>query len=288
MDDKVVCATELVTDARVSAEGLVGEAFVAALESERTSVVDAEALVIAEREAYRARASLIVDEAIADADRLLVNTRERAMAIEDQAQLAAAETLAGLEHQLTERQALVSGRIAALERDSSTFIERAEIEADDIRGQARAEAEAMLTAARAERDALLDGVASLRADATRRLEEALVVATERGAAAARSKAENRLADAHRELEDLETQRSAVSERIESAQHRNSEVCADITAAIVDQADIVAGAIAQDALHSSGLKPETYVGIQEILDGWEQAHASLDTAATSDVLEPATD
>lgn len=264
----------VVAEARLQAERALAAAIADAEQVEREAAAAAAASVAAEQDAYRVRAAGIMDEAVADAERLLAHARRQAAAIEARADAGSGDRLADLEREIVERQAMVCGRLAAAERSSTASFEQTEAHAASLREAARIEAEAIVVRARLECDALLAEAEQTRVDAEDRLAAALSVAAERGRSMAQSTAGADVADAQREAEKLEAEIVQYRELIEQVEADARTHAHEKAVVVVQQAKSIAATIAQDALHETGLRSETYVHIRAILDAWERTRAEL--------------
>ncbi len=228
-------ALVIVSGAEDTAVGLLAEAHAEATRIEQDAnqvVLDA---VESAREQYRAQATELTNQAIADALLLVANAEEQEQEILQRSQVktermitAAAWTIdekeTHAEEMLSAVTILADSRVAEAEKSAAAIVKQAktdaaaiqaqcEQEARDLHRSSQADADRLLTDAQAQADEIVASVDALKATAHTRLLAAAAEAAERGAASAREKIEAQLIDTRREIQELETLAAAKREEL---------------------------------------------------------------------------
>lgn len=249
-------ADAIVREARARAEQILAEGVAKANQIEGDAIDAADGLIESELAGYRVRAMEIIDTASADSRLLVANARERAERIEDQAKEGAAEVFAQLETSLVEREALAGAKTSAPEREATAVFETKKAEADAIREKARDEASKVLAAATKQRDDLLGEAKSMHDSAQSRLEDAVTMASERGASSARKKIEQQMVDTCREIEQLQSVHRKIVEDAQAEAAKVRLMADERAALIVKEGAQLADNVARDAGLHGELQPET--------------------------------
>jgi hypothetical protein len=228
-------AVAMVGGAEDTAAVLLEEARLVAsrIEEEADQVVlDA---VEAAREEYRAKATEVTNQAIADARLLVVNAEEQKQEIVERTRVKTERMLTAVAWTIDEKEShakemlsaitsLADTRLAEAEKRAAAVVKQARIdaaaiqdqseqEARDLRRRSQADADRLLTDAQAQADEVVASVEALKATAHSRLLAAAAEAAERGAASGREKIEAELIDTRREIRELEALAAARREEL---------------------------------------------------------------------------